>query len=239
MDGNKEQRTLPLIELRLSNKDGGGQVIEGHAAVFDSWSEMLGGIFPFKEKVRKGAFIKSIKKDDIRALFNHDANYVLGRNKAGTLELEEDEIGLKVRIDPPDTQWARDMQTSIKRGDISQMSIGFLVVKDKWSTVGGVDVRELIEVQLFDVSPVTFPAYTQTDVGVRAMRSYEGYVAEQRSIREAAEKEAERQAEEQRKAEDARIKKEQEEREAAENAKRQKESERIKINALKEKFKTL
>lgn len=239
MDGNKEQRTLPLIELRVQDKDGGGQIIEGHAAVFDSWSEMLGGIFPFKEKVKKGAFIKTIKKDDIRALFNHDPNYVLGRNKAGTLELEEDEIGLKVRIDPPDTQWARDMQTSIKRGDISQMSIGFIVLKDKWSTEDGVDVRELIEVQLFDVSPVTFPAYTQTDVGVRAMRSYEGYMAEQKSVKETAERESQRQAEEQRKAEEERLKREMEEKEAEETARKQKEIQRIKMGALKEKFKTI
>ena len=76
--GKKELRMLPMTELRIAENDGGGSVIEGHAAVFDSWSETLGGIFPFKEIVRKGAFNESIEKDDIRALFNHDPNYVLG-----------------------------------------------------------------------------------------------------------------------------------------------------------------
>ena len=162
-------------------------MIEGHAAVFDSWSETLGGIFPFKEIVRKGAFAESIGRDDIRALFNHDPNYVLGRNRAGTLELVEDDVGLRVRISPPDTSWAKDLQTSIRRGDISQMSIGFVVEDDEWSTTNGTDTRELKRVKLFDVSPVTFPAYTATDVGVRAMQEYDGYKAEQRSREKAAE----------------------------------------------------
>ena len=150
-----EIRTLPLEELRINNLEE-KRYIEGHAAVFDSWSETLGGIFPFKEKVRKGAFSQTIEKDDIRALFNHDPNYVLGRNKAGTLELKEDERGLYVRIIPPDTQAARDLITSIERGDINQMSFGFMVEEEKWDTVDGVDVRELRRVRLFDVSPVTF-----------------------------------------------------------------------------------
>ena len=183
MKNQKELRMLPMTELRVN--DEGGGVIEGHAAVFDLWSETLGGIFPFKERVSRGAFAESIMQDDIRALFNHDPNYVLGRNKAGTLELAEDDVGLRVRINPPDTSWARDIVTSIRRGDISQMSIGFIVEKDSWASEGGMDTRDLKKVRLFDVSPVTFPAYTQTDVGVRAMQSYNGYKEEeQRKVAE-------------------------------------------------------
>ena len=177
---------LPLKEIRINESDG-GTCIEGHAAVFDSWSETLGGIFPFKEKVRKGAVAESIGKDDIRALFNHDPNYVLGRNRAGTLELVEDDVGLRVRITPPDTSWARDITTSIRRGDISQMSIGFVVEDDEWSSKDGIDTRELKKVRLFDVSPVTFPAYTATDVGVRAMQEYDVYKTEQRKVAEETE----------------------------------------------------
>lgn len=177
---------LPLKEIRINESDG-GTCIEGHAAVFDSWSETLGGIFPFKEKVRKGAFAESIGRDDIRALFNHDPNYVLGRNRAGTLELVEDDVGLRVRIAPPDTSWARDIATSIRRGDISQMSIGFVVEDDEWSSKDGIDTRELKKVRLFDVSPVTFPAYTATDVGVRAMQEYDVYKTEQRKVAEETE----------------------------------------------------
>ena len=170
----KEIRTLPLAELRVSDQEE-EHYIEGHAAVFDSWSETLGGIFPFKEKVKRGAFVDSLENDDIRALFNHDPNYVLGRNKAGTLQLREDEHGLHVRILPPNTAWAKDLRTSIQRGDINQMSFGFTVEEDEWRYEDGYDVRELKRVKLFDVSPVTFPAYTATDVGLRGMESYNDY----------------------------------------------------------------
>lgn len=187
---NIETRTLPLDELKVSSAEE-KRCIEGHAAVFDCWSKTLGGIFPFKEKVARGAFIDSLEKDDIRALFNHDPNFVLGRNKSGTLELKEDEKGLYVRIIPPDTQYARDLMKSIERGDINQMSFGFSVEEERWSTEEGVDVRELRKVKLYDVSPVTFPAYPATDVGVRAMESYENYRAEVRSLKEQASKEAE------------------------------------------------
>ncbi|WP_069648981.1 HK97 family phage prohead protease [Caloranaerobacter ferrireducens] len=170
-----ERRTVNLTELRVQNKPNGAdgdkivRTIEGHAAVFNQWSETLGGFFPYKERVLPGAFKDSIEKDDIRALFNHNPDYVLGRNKSGTLHLEEDEKGLKVIIYPPDTQWARDLMVSIERGDISQMSFGFIVESDRWGLEDGVDVRELQKVKLFDVSPVTYPAYSQTDVGVRSM----------------------------------------------------------------------
>ena len=173
MKTKKEIRMLPIQELRVDDTLDGK--IIGHASVFDSWSETLGGIFPFKEIVRKGTFTETIKLDDIRALFNHDPNYVLGRNVAGTLELEEDDIGLRVVITPPDTSWANDLIKNLRRGDISQMSIGFIVLEDTWGTQDGIDIREIKKVQLFDVSIVTYPAYTQTDVGVRAMESYKDY----------------------------------------------------------------
>ena len=197
MKNQQEKRMLPMTELRV-NENESGAVIEGHAAVFDSWSETLGGIFPFVEKVSKGAFKDSIGKYDIRALFNHDPNYVLGRNLAGTLELEEDDVGLRVKITPPNTSWAKDIMTSIRRGDISQMSMGFIVEKDEWSTDKGMDTRDLKKVRLFDVSPVTFPAYTATDVGVRAMQEYDGYKAEQRTREQEKEELAKRAKEKER-----------------------------------------
>jgi len=167
-----ERRTITLKELKVVDaleETGGEPAIEGYASVFDSWSEELGGSSPFREKVVKGAFEETIQNDDIRALFNHDPNYVLGRNKAGTLTLEEDDKGLKVKIIPPNTTWAKDLLTSIKRGDITQMSFGFTVILDRWSYEDSTDVRELLKVKLFDVSPVTFPAYTQTECGIRSM----------------------------------------------------------------------
>jgi hypothetical protein len=176
----REERCADVTELRVQAKDeSGGSVIEGHAAIFDSLSQDLGFMFPFKERIKKGAFKASLEKDDIRALWNHDVNYVLGRNRAGTLELTETAKGLKVRIHPPDTQWARDLIESIRRGDVTQMSFGFVVEKETWSVEGKEDVRTLEQVKLFDVSPVTFPAYLDTDVGVRgAMDSYNKYKQE-------------------------------------------------------------
>lgn len=147
----------------------------GHAAVFNQEADIGGW---FRELVEPGAFKASIKHDDVRALFNHDENYILGRNKSGTLKLSEDETGLKVSIDPPDTQYARDLAVSIERGDISQMSFAFQVQEEEWVRGEGkdLDIRKIKKVRLFDVSPVTFPAYDGTDI---AMRSHEAWKKEQ------------------------------------------------------------
>lgn len=163
---DRETRTFPLSELRILD-DGGKPKIVGYAAVFNQKSDDLGG---FREIVRPGAFKKTILESDIRALVNHDPNYVLGRKKSGTLQLEEDEHGLKIQIDPPETSWSRDLQVSMKRGDIDQMSFGFQTIKDKWLD-GEERVRALEEVRLFDISPVTFPAYPDTTVAVRELRA--------------------------------------------------------------------
>jgi HK97 family phage prohead protease len=160
-------KELRVVEAKDATNE---PCIEGYASVFDSWSEELGGLDTFKEKVVKGAFSQTIKEDDIRALFNHDPNYVLGRNKADTLQLKEDEKGLHVRIIPPTTQWAKDLMISISRGDITQMSFGFTVELDKWKFENGIDVRELLKVKLFDVSPVTFPAYSETECAIRSQK---------------------------------------------------------------------
>lgn len=153
-----------MSELRARGGDKPG--ITGHAAVFNSLSEDLGG---WKETILPGAFSDSIKRDDIRALWNHDANYVLGRNRSGTLRLSEDSVGLAIENDFPDTIYARDLVKIIDRGDVSQMSFGFYTLRDNWRIEGGLVIRELIEAQLFDVSPVTYPAYPQTDVAMRSV----------------------------------------------------------------------
>lgn len=163
MENEIERRTINLTEFRLDKADK-APVIRGYAAMFEKFSDDLGG---FKEKIAAGAFAKAVK-DDVRALWNHDPNYVLGRTKAKTLRLKEDQEGLAIEINPPDTQWARDLLVSIDRGDVSQMSFGFRVVKDEWNKQNTkMPERTLLEVRLFDVSPVTFPAYPQTSVSVR------------------------------------------------------------------------
>jgi HK97 family phage prohead protease len=156
-------------ELRIDGTE--KPTITGHAAVFHQKSEEIFGIHGMREIIRPGAFSKALRTSDVRALLNHDANFVLGRTKNRTLELSEDGHGLAVRIHPPDTIFANDILESIKRGDIDQMSFGFRMAPDgeKWHRNGTETIREIIEVEeLFDVSPVTFPAYPQTDVQARS-----------------------------------------------------------------------
>lgn len=164
-------------QLRCSPTDfeirstGDGNTLIGHAAMFNSETVIAGF---FREQIAPRAFRKSIKENDIRALFNHDTNHVLGRNKSGTLRLREDESGLLYEIDLPDTQMARDLWTSIDRGDISQSSFAFDPVKEQRAEPDEekgetLPLYTIKEARLYDVSPVTFPAYEDTDVMARMM----------------------------------------------------------------------
>lgn len=180
---NYEARTLQgSVEIRTS--DDGGATIHGLAAVFDSLSENLGG---FREQIKRGAFDKTNMKD-VRGLFNHDANFVLGRTLSKTVRLKQTKSGLEYEIDLPDTQTIRDLVLApIERGDIDQSSFGFIVGpgNDSWDEDSeGRLVRTINAIdQLFDVSPVTFPAYAEASVGVR---SRDSYLAEQTAMAEAA-----------------------------------------------------
>lgn len=159
---NIEYRSFPFTEVRTEEEQ---PKIVGHAAVFDVVSDL--GLF--KEKIEKGTFKKTIKEADIRALMNHDPNFVLGRVKSETLSLKEDQTGLATEILPPDTTWAKDLMTSMRRGDVDQMSFAFRTVKEDWEGEAQNPVRVLKEVELFDVSIVTFPAYPTTDAQVRSL----------------------------------------------------------------------
>lgn len=166
-----ERRWFQSPNLRLDGKGAESEKdikIRGHAAIFNELSVDLGG---FREKIDPGAFAKSILEDDVRALWNHNADMVLGRNKSGTLKLTEDERGLAIEIDPPDTQLGRDVMCLMQRGDVTQMSFGFTVPDggERWEMIGGVAIRTLTAVNLFDVSPVTYPAYEGTDVAARSV----------------------------------------------------------------------
>lgn len=169
MAAKTEERRIVVGELRAITAADAPTKIAGHAAKFDSLSEDLGG---FRERIAPGAFAKTIQSGDIRALWNHDANIVLGRNKSGTLRLLEDSAGLAYECDVPDTQLVRDMVISpIARGDVNQCSFGFYTIADKWAKVDGEWIRTLLECEVFDVSPVTYPAYNSTDVAVRALQA--------------------------------------------------------------------
>jgi hypothetical protein len=168
---DREDRTLRagLSELRAS--DDGGKKIGGYAALFGVTSDDL---YFGEETIEPGAFTKTLQEADVRALWNHDTNFVLGRNKAKTLTLREDDKGLFYEAKTPNTGWAKDLVVSIDRGDVTQSSFGFRTIRDEWHQVDDINTRRILEVELFDVSPVTFPAYPQTDVAVRSLLRHEG-----------------------------------------------------------------
>lgn len=155
-----ERRTVAYSTMEMRKK--GGNKLIGYAAVFDSPSEPM----PFTEFVRRGAFTKTINDGaDVRLLVDHEG-VPLARTRSGTLNLSEDDKGLLVEaeLDPANPD-AQRVLSAMSRGDLSQMSFAFRTIKDSWNKE--MTVRELKEVQLFDVSVVTFPAYEETSAELR------------------------------------------------------------------------
>lgn len=165
----ERRMTLGEVEVRsVGNK----AYIEGYAAVFNRRSGNLGG---FVEVVERPAFNKTVKEADVRALQNHDPNRVLGRTRAGTLELSVDDSGLYYRALAPNTSYARDLLELLERGDVNQSSFSFYKVHDQWDlTEDEYPQRHLNEVGLVDVSPVTYPAYEDATSGVGRAAALEG-----------------------------------------------------------------
>lgn len=164
------ERRFVTAELRASKRDDDRPVIEGIAAVYDQETE----IAFWREKIRAGAFTRVLgEKPDTVAALNHDWNIVLGRTLAGTLRLEDSADGLHYSVDiNPDDPEAMSVYAKVKRGDIRQSSFAFTVNKEEWSYPEDKSLpalRTIIEIgELFDVSPVTFPAYPTTSVSARS-----------------------------------------------------------------------
>ncbi len=164
-----ERRMVSLDRIEIRGGKGSTRILDGHAAVYNKDSEEM---FGFTERVAPGAFDTALKeKDDVRALFNHDPNYVLGRSTAKTLRMKDDGSGLGFEVDLPDTTFARDLVVSIERCDITGCSFAFRTRKDQWVHDKTSDrvMRTLLDVELFDVGPVTYPAYPDTDVAARSL----------------------------------------------------------------------
>ena len=162
----REVRRVERLELRQS--EDGLPVLEGYATVYDYRYDIGGGpeAGGFSEVIAKGAAAKSAKEADVRLLVNHDG-VPLARTKSGTLELESDDIGLKVRatLDPTNPA-AQEVRSAMERGDLDQMSFAFRVMRESWSS--DYSERTISEVKLFDVSVVTYPANPSTVVKLRA-----------------------------------------------------------------------
>ena len=165
----EQEVRITTLEIRTIGET--GNTIRGIAAKYNSLSEDLGG---FREIIQPGAFAFALGQSDVRALFNHDPNMILGRNTSGTLRLSDTEQGLEFEIDLPDTQYARDLRESMRRGDVNQCSFGFTITKDagdKWQRdETGAWTRTIMSIdRLYDVSPVTYPAYPETSCAVRSL----------------------------------------------------------------------
>lgn len=159
------------LEKRDDNPDAtGGQKskLSGYAIVFNVLSEPIFGFF--KERIMPEALEKTLKEDDQLCLWGHDAMYVLGRKSANTLDLRVDDKGLYFEVTPPNANWARDLVESVHRGDINQMSFGFKVFDERWiqdkETIKehGMPIREILGIKLYEISIVSFPAYSQSSV---------------------------------------------------------------------------
>lgn len=168
MEAWENRVTAGKVELRDSPT--GGKMFVGYAFRYGVESESLGG---FVERIRRGAEDKTIREQDLRALFNHAPDNLLGRMGAGTLRLASDGVGLGYQIDQPDTSLGRDLAVLTARGDVYGSSFTFLPVGAKgvaWMrTERGYPLREIREMRMRDVGPVTFPAYPTSDVALRSL----------------------------------------------------------------------
>jgi len=165
---NIERRVFSSpIEVRETG-EGESRKIVGYAAVYSRQSEDLG----FIETIEPGAF-DGADTTDVRALINHDADKILGRTSSGTLIVNIDENGLRYQLDAPDTTYANDLLVSMKRGDITQSSFAFAGVEDIWEERDGKTYRTIKKIRtVYDVSPVTYPAYPDASVALRSLEQF-------------------------------------------------------------------
>lgn len=163
-----EIRNINIEISHVEKRDDAPDKLSGYAIVFNVLSEPIFGLF--KERVMPEALEKTLKEDDQLCLWGHDAMYVLGRKSANTLDLRVDDKGLYFEVTPPNTNWARDLVESIHRGDINQMSFGFKVFDERWiqdkETIKEhrMPIREILGIKLYEISIVSFPAYSQSSV---------------------------------------------------------------------------
>ena len=167
-----ERRFLPAAqaEVRLNARTEGLGTIVGTAVVYNSLSEDLGW---FREIIKPGAFTESLKTADVRCLIDHLSHLILGRNTSNTLRLRDDEKGLHIECDLPDVSYARDLTVTMDRRDVTGMSFRFNCLEDEIEYDKDRNItRTVLKAEIFDVSVVTFPAYTATTVSKRSIERF-------------------------------------------------------------------
>lgn len=174
-----EIRELPGTNIELRETENGERTITGYAVKWEMKSHPIGYFVRFKEQFKNGAFTESLTRDDQRALWSHDTSKVLGRTKNGTLRLYEDDIGLRFELDLPNNTQGNDAYESIKRGDVDGVSFGFRMRKQEWDESDPDNViRTINQADLFEISPVGFPAYPDSQVAARSDDPYQSYLEE-------------------------------------------------------------
>lgn len=176
-----EKRELPHSNIEIRESEEGVRTIEGYAVKWEMKSQSMGYFLRFKEQFKKGAFTDSLTNEDQRALWSHDTSKVLGRTKNGTLRLYEDDIGLRFELDLPNTTLGNDAYETIKRGDVDGVSFGFRMRKQEWDESDPDNVvRTISQADLFEISPVGFPAYPDSQVSARSEYPYKSYLEEKK-----------------------------------------------------------
>lgn len=177
-----EKRELPQSTIEIREAEDGQRSITGYAVKWEMKSHTMGFFSRFKEQFKKGAFTESLNKEDQRALWSHDTSKVLGRTKNGTLRLYEDDIGLRFELDLPNTTLGNDAYETIKRGDVDGVSFGFRMRKQEWDEADPDNIiRTISQADLFEISPVGFPAYPDSQVSARSEDPYKVYLDEKES----------------------------------------------------------
>jgi HK97 family phage prohead protease len=161
----KERRYFPVSEIRLTTDEEGRMYIEGYPIVYEKYADLWG----FREIIRKGAAKKALEKSDEYVLWNHEADQPMAAKRNGTLEATEDDNGVFIKAEVSKTFWGRNAYEAIQNGVVDKMSFAFSVAKDEFTFTEGMDTREILEFdELYDYSPVTYPAYKDTSVIARS-----------------------------------------------------------------------
>lgn len=162
-----ERRYIPF-ETLSDNEGQNEKIVRGYAAVFNT-KTVIGDFF--EEQISRGAFARSLLENDIRACWNHNLDLPIGRTKNGSLRLHEDEHGLAFELDLPNTTTGNDAYELIRTGVVSGVSFGFSVRKESFEKGENMPLRTLKDIDLFEISPCTFPSYQQTNVVARSLKN--------------------------------------------------------------------
>ncbi|WP_285613983.1 HK97 family phage prohead protease [Pseudobacillus badius] len=184
MKPETEVREMSNLTLEVRDGEEDSMTVAGYAVKWEMKSHPMGWD-SFREQFKRGAFTESLGKDNQFALWSHDTRTILGSKENGTLRLYEDDIGLRFELDLPDTPNGQNAFGAIKRGDVKGVSFGFRAKKQEWDERDPENIiRTITQADLFEISPVAFPAYPDSGVAARSSDPYQEYLDEKRQAEE-------------------------------------------------------